>query len=279
MYLHGLIQLGYLKKEATSYAIGNAFFRTWLQRLSEHEWLTESSISAESTLRLYNNRRTEPPDTTPTNSESDDVAEQKYGTYSNLIIPSAWHVDEDRFEIAPDLYRKLHHDFSYLSTPERQIIQAVLRGTPLPDVDPMHLHGLIQLGYLKKEANSYIIGNAFFKNWLQGLSEHEWLTESVDSAEAPLRLQYEQRTKPPDSVETDPVSDDVAGQKYGTYRDLTIDDVRAIVARCLAFKKQGGRVTEFYRRENTNAYTLETLRSWLKDKRFRPPDDSEHSSH
>jgi hypothetical protein len=67
---------------------------------------------------------------------------------------------------------------------------------------------------------------------------------------------------------------DPAGGKYGTCRDLTIDEVRAIVARCRAFQEKGGNVPEFHRRQKIvpgapRSYELETLRGWLKDPKFR----------
>ena len=69
------------------------------------------------------------------------------------------------------------------------------------------------------------------------------------------------------------------GGKYGTFRDLTIDDVKDIVERCRDFQAQGGKVPEFYRRQNLSpyqeeprSYALETLRGWLKDPRFAPKD-------
>lgn len=188
--------------------------------------------------------------------------------------PATWRVDERFFHITPDLHRMMRYDFLYLSIPERQAIQAILWDTPLPEINPMYIQGLVQLGYLKREATSYAIGNTFFRNWLLSLSDQEWSTASAVSAEATLRLYDENRASHPESAEPTLSSEDVTGQRYGTDRDLTIDDVRTIVARCLVFKRQGGKVTEFYRRENTDSYTLETLRSWLKDKRFRSPDDS-----
>lgn len=64
------------------------------------------------------------------------------------------------------------------------------------------------------------------------------------------------------------------GGKYGTCRDLTIRDVRAIVAKCLAFTERGGKVTAFYEQLNITpgqprSFELETLRGWLKDPKFR----------
>jgi len=67
------------------------------------------------------------------------------------------------------------------------------------------------------------------------------------------------------------------GGRYGTCRDLTIDDVRNIVARCFEFKSRGGMVPEFYRLQNIvpgepRSYALETLRCWLKNPKFAPRD-------
>jgi hypothetical protein len=69
------------------------------------------------------------------------------------------------------------------------------------------------------------------------------------------------------------------GGKYGTYRDLTIAEVRDIVARCLAFQRRGGKVPDFYRQLNIEpdgprSFTLETLRGWLKDAKFAPQEDT-----
>ncbi len=66
---------------------------------------------------------------------------------------------------------------------------------------------------------------------------------------------------------------DPSGGKYGTCRDLTIDDVRAIVNNCRRFQNKGGKVTEFYRLQNiyyggARSYELETLRGWLKKLKF-----------
>lgn len=67
------------------------------------------------------------------------------------------------------------------------------------------------------------------------------------------------------------------GGKYGTCRDLTIDDVRAIVAKLRAFQKQGGKVTTFYEQLNITPgepryFELETLRGWRKDPKFAAKD-------
>ena len=61
--------------------------------------------------------------------------------------------------------------------------------------------------------------------------------------------------------------------KYGTERDLTYDDVKEIVTRCKAYQARGGKVPAFYRSLKLNetgprAFTLETLRKWLKNPYF-----------
>jgi len=71
----------------------------------------------------------------------------------------------------------------------------------------------------------------------------------------------------------------IIGGKYGTCRDLTVDAVRAIVARCLAFQERGGKVPGFYDQLNITpgepeSFELETLRGWLKDPKFAPQEDT-----
>jgi len=65
----------------------------------------------------------------------------------------------------------------------------------------------------------------------------------------------------------------VKGGKYGTCRDLSLEDVKAIIIRCKAFQKRGGKVPDFYDSQNITqgeprSYELETLRGWLKDPKF-----------
>lgn len=67
------------------------------------------------------------------------------------------------------------------------------------------------------------------------------------------------------------------GGKYGTNRDLTFEDVKAIVTRCRAFQERGGKVPDFYDQLNLDPFgpryfELETLRGWLKDPKFAPED-------
>jgi hypothetical protein len=63
------------------------------------------------------------------------------------------------------------------------VLHAVVEGKPVPaDVDPVFLHGLIQLGYLRRERDSYAIGNAFFARWLNKWAD--WQKESQVSEES-----------------------------------------------------------------------------------------------
>lgn len=80
------------------------------------------------------------------------------------------------------------------------------------------------------------------------------------------------------SIAFDPADPDAG--RYGTDRDLTAGDVRAIVKGCRKFQGDGGKVTAFlmlYQRDYAPAggprsFALDTLRGWLKDPRFRPKD-------
>jgi hypothetical protein len=60
--------------------------------------------------------------------------------------------------------------------------------------------------------------------------------------------------------------------KYGTDRDLSENDVRLIVKRCRTSQKAGTSVREFYMNvllsDESNKFSFETLRSWLKNPRF-----------
>ncbi len=80
----------------------------------------------------------------------------------------------------------------------------------------------------------------------------------------------EKTVSPPASVGEEGA---IIGGKYGTNRDLSFEDVKAIVARCKAFQERGGKVPSFYDMQNITpgeprSYELETLRGWLKDPRF-----------
>jgi hypothetical protein len=54
-FLHGLTQLGYLRCEGDSYAIGNAFFARWLRQSAP--WGEKSQVSNEGALDLYKQER------------------------------------------------------------------------------------------------------------------------------------------------------------------------------------------------------------------------------
>ena len=67
------------------------------------------------------------------------------------------------------------------------------------------------------------------------------------------------------------------GGKFGAYRDLTANDVQAIVDRCRNFMCTGGKIPDFYDQLNIapdwpRSFTLWTLRGWLKDTRFAERD-------
>jgi len=67
------------------------------------------------------------------------------------------------------------------------------------------------------------------------------------------------------------------GGKFGTHRDLTANDVQAIVDRCRYFMRAGGKVPDFYDQlaivpDWPRCFELETLRGWLKDTRFAERD-------
>ena len=63
-------------------------------------------------------------------------------------------------------------------------------------------------------------------------------------------------------------------QKYGTYRDLTENDVRTIIKLCRAVQEHEGTIQWFYTDQLPDRYKgkfeLETLKSWLKNKKFKP---------
>jgi hypothetical protein len=78
-------------------------------------------------------------------------------------------------------------DFAALSGPERAILRAVSSGQPLPaDAHPTYLHGLVGLGILRRERDSYAIGNEFFARWLR--EQTDWETKAKVSAEGTLAV-------------------------------------------------------------------------------------------
>jgi len=78
-------------------------------------------------------------------------------------------------------------DFAYLTDVERRVLHALVVEKPVPaDVAPSFLHGLTQLGYLRREEDSYVIGNAFFVRWLRQCAP--WGEKSRVSDESALDL-------------------------------------------------------------------------------------------
>jgi hypothetical protein len=98
--------------------------------------------------------------------------------------------DEDDLIAIGDTLKRLgifSTDFAYLTDVERQVLHALVEGKPVPaDVDPAFLHGLTQLGYLRREGDSYAIGNGFFARWLRECAP--WEEKSQVSDESTLDL-------------------------------------------------------------------------------------------
>jgi hypothetical protein len=99
-------------------------------------------------------------------------------------------------DLEPDehLAARLRMDFDYLSDTERHILQEVCaaEGMNEPQLQEhifhprlsTFLHGLTQLGYLRREGDHYAVGNAFFARWLQ--ESADWKQKSEISDEATL---------------------------------------------------------------------------------------------
>ena len=69
----------------------------------------------------------------------------------------------------------------------------------------------------------------------------------------------------------------LGGGKYGTCRDISFDDTKAIVKRCREFQATGGTVPHFHEQLGIDpgkprSFELDTLRSWLKNPKFAPED-------
>jgi hypothetical protein len=61
--------------------------------------------------------------------------------------------------------------------------------------------------------------------------------------------------------------------KYGTYRDLTEKQVRSIVKQCRAYQEREGTIEWYYNNlpsQVREQFRLETLKSWLKNPKFKP---------
>lgn len=126
--------------------------------------------------------------------------------------------------------------------------------------DGMIYHRCCQVKEVDQEAYNALA------DWLESLEKPAELTTAEDGAGSAGDIL-------PDELET--------GGKYGTCRDLTTRDVKAIVARFYNFKANGGKLPEFYRQLNITpgeprSFELETLRGWVKDPRFIPKKPSEN---
>ena len=102
--------------------------------------------------------------------------------------------------------------------------------------------------------------------FLEALTRWGWLATPEDAAPA----EAEETVSPPASVGEGGA---IIGGKYGTNRDLSFEDVKAIFARCKAFQGRGGKVPSFYDMQNITpgeprSYELETLKGWLKKPKF-----------
>ena len=77
--------------------------------------------------------------------------------------------------------------------------------------------------------------------------------------------------------ESDP-SKDVG--KYGTNRNLSVSDVKLLVQKCIEYQARGGTIKAFYMtllsEATQNSFTLETFKSWVKNKKFRPAEIKIH---
>ena len=101
-------------------------------------------------------------------------------------------------DLEPDehLAARLRMDFDYLSDTERHILHKVCaaQGITEPQLQghishsrlSTFLHGLTQLGYLRREGDDYAVGNAFFAGWLR--ESADWKQKSEISDEAMLDM-------------------------------------------------------------------------------------------
>lgn len=152
---------------------------------------------------------------------------------------------------------------------------------------------IISASPLRGRSDSNVLNANCWPDWNKGdtpLSYREYLTALLGESRQremikhlPEWLTEPERTEPPlptgDGTVDLPPMEDPTGGKYGSCRDLTIDDVRDIVKRCRAFQARGGKIVEFYRRKSQSfspgeprSYELETLRSWLNNPKFAPED-------
>lgn len=104
-------------------------------------------------------------------------------------------------------------------------------------------------------------------NWLQELSDEIREKYQVEEKRSAQTVQIDSR-QIDESSEEIATNYDEAIRRFGTDKDLSLSDVKAIVKKCNAFIQRGGKVAEFCRQYSENKYTLETLRKWLRDARF-----------
>lgn len=122
----------------------------------------------------------------------------------------------------------------------------------------MDLGKLFRVPSLSEIVEEYLVqwtdrrGRQFHDDWLQNTVNH-WLEG--------------------DSEADDFDPDDIP--RWGTCHDLSTNDVRRIVQRCMDFQKAHGSVREFHdlqpdhRSKESHSYSLGLLRQWLYDERFK----------
>lgn len=129
-----------------------------------------------------------------------------YKLWERSSEAEAWKVGDLDFSITSRLKSILKSDFDYLSHPERQIMQAVLRQYRLPDIHPAYVQGLVKFGYLRSDETDYEIGNEFFRNYLFGLENAAWTMPSKTSAGSTQRLYEKSETPIKEMTMSDPYS-------------------------------------------------------------------------
>lgn len=110
-----------------------------------------------------------------------------------------------------------------------------------------------------------VVRNALMRDDLLCTAGDE--TSGTRPTEAEPQAKVDLRENEPESVEH------VEGRKFGSCGDLSLDEVREIVKRCRAWRKEGGKLPAFYDKLNINpgepkSFEKETLRSWLKNPKF-----------
>jgi hypothetical protein len=86
-------------------------------------------------------------------------------------------------------------DFAALSEPERAILRTISSDqSPPAEADPTYLHGLVGLGILRHDGDSYAIGNHFFARWL--CEQADWEARSEVTAESTLTIYTQAEVEP-----------------------------------------------------------------------------------